>query len=1096
MKLLKRTAALMAAVCTVGVCLFSVFNIRIEAKARVIKVGHHDYPGFIEEENGKAYGYAVDYLDKMSEYTGWEYEYVYDSWDNLLQKLADGEIDMLCSAQYTEERDELFDYADEPLGYESGILYVRSDDDRYYFNDYEAFEGMNIGIMDKSFQNEAFDEYAAKKGFSCTYTSFTMDGEMFDALDEGEIDAVLTGGLSLRTDYKAVCEFSSDPFYFIVKDGNSSLLDEINESMTQIRINNPYYESELYNKYYAQEIEDTAPSFTREEVEYINSVGVIKVGNQYNRFPFCAKDKDGSLYGIQIDLMNIISEMSGLKFEYEAVDDGIRAVDYMKEGGTRLFNCMPQSEFATFSPDIDLSSPMFTDSITFVAKRGSSLNVDDSVTFAIPKGYVNGEKVLGDTYPNADIVFYDTKEDCLNALVKDKADFALLDVYMCNALLQKPYYESLTLLDSYTVKQNMLIASLKTEDSRLMSIINKCVKRIGSTNKERLITKYTVTSQYQLTFADYLYKYRTWFILILVMVLLLIGALIFVIVMRSRHALRINAVNKSLEESFVKLEKTNRKVEKTNKQLAVAVENANAANVAKSQFLAQMSHEIRTPMNAIIGLTNIARNDLSDTSKTADSLMKIDGASRLLLGIINDVLDMSAIESNKMKLANVEFDFNQLLTSITTVFYQQCKQKDINFEMHMKGVTNEVLIGDSLRVNQILMNLLSNAVKFTSAGGTISVLVIQASSSKGMTQMRFVVSDTGCGMSDDLKERLFKPFEQEDATTARKHGGSGLGLAITKNLVEMMNGRINVESEKGVGTTFTVDIPFGVVNTKMIVNEGAFKDIRTLIVDDDIESCQYASLLLDRLEVAHEYVTSGEQALEKLGEAEDDGNPFTICIVDWKMPQMNGLEVTQKIREIFGNDTVVIIASAYDRMEIEEEGYKAGADYFVAKPMFQSTVFNILMKIANKGKNEIEPTKKRSEKYYFAGKKALIAEDVALNMEVAVELLKMVGITSVCAEDGAIAVDIMKRSKENEFDVILLDVNMPNMDGYEAARQLRLLDREDIKNMPIYAMTANAFAEDIAASLDAGMNGHISKPIEPDVLYKTLEKAFSEHDMN
>ncbi len=526
-----------------------------------------------------------------------------------------------------------------------------------------------------------------------------------------------------------------------------------------------------------------------------------------------------------------------------------------------------------------------------------------------------------------------------------------------------------------------------------------------------------------------------------------------------------------------------------NRQLEIAIEHADDANVAKSQFLAQMSHEIRTPMNAIIGLTNIARTDVTNSEKMSDCLMKIDTSSKLLLGIINDVLDMSAIENNKLKIDSTEFDFRQLLTSITTIFYQQCKMKNISFSMKINGVTEEVLIGDPLRVNQILMNLLSNAVKFTPSGGTIEVTVIQASVSNNTAHMRFIVSDTGCGMSDDLKNRLFNPFEQEDAATARKHGGSGLGLAITKSLVDLMKGTIAVESEKGEGTTFTVDIPFTACQSNLDTISHGFENIRALIIDDDVDTCNYTGVLLDRFGVRHEYANNGEAALEMIGEAEDKNDPFTLCLVDWRMPEMSGGELTEQIRDIFGKDAIIIIVSAYDLNEIEAEGKKAGADYFIAKPLFQSTLFNILMKITGGTPIDLDNDTTVSGSYDFTGKKVLIAEDVALNMEVAVSLLKMVNLKCVCAEDGAIAVDIYSKSKPDEYDAILLDINMPNMDGYEAARAIRGLSRPDAGTIPIYAMTANAFTEDVNAALDAGMNGHIAKPIEPPVLYKTLAKA-------
>ncbi len=528
-----------------------------------------------------------------------------------------------------------------------------------------------------------------------------------------------------------------------------------------------------------------------------------------------------------------------------------------------------------------------------------------------------------------------------------------------------------------------------------------------------------------------------------------------------------------------------------NEQLAEAVLRADAASVAKSQFLAQMSHEIRTPMNAVIGLTGIAKTEIRSPEKVADYLTKIEGSSRLLLSIINDVLDMSAIEGGKLKIDSAEFNFKGLLSNITTVFYEQARQKGITFEVRMNGVTEEKIIGDELRVNQILMNLLSNAIKFTPANGEIDLMVLQASRSQDKVQMRFSVSDTGCGMSEEMLGRLFKPFEQESASTARKHGGSGLGLSITKKLTEMMGGTIQVKSTQGKGSVFTVDIPFKVTNN---VNDHVtptdFSKIHALVVDDSEDSCEYSGILLERLGVRYEYVTNGEAALEALENAEDQDDPYTLCLIDWKMPEMDGGELTQQIREIFGEDTIIIIVSAYDLNEVEASGRSIGSNYFIPKPLFQSTLFNALMKISGGDYTKIE-VQNEDQNYDFSGKHVLIAEDVALNMEVAVKLLKMVGVEATCAEDGRQAVDLFVQGKPGQYDCILLDINMPVMDGYEAGRAIRKYNRADAATIPIYAMTANAFAEDVTAALNAGMNGHIAKPIETKVLYKTLDLAFA-----
>ena len=532
-------------------------------------------------------------------------------------------------------------------------------------------------------------------------------------------------------------------------------------------------------------------------------------------------------------------------------------------------------------------------------------------------------------------------------------------------------------------------------------------------------------------------------------------------------------------------------LEDKNRQLAQAVQSSQEANGAKSRFLAQMSHEIRTPMNAVIGLTALAKAETDIPDKIREYLNKIDASSRLLLGIINDILDMSAIERGKMKLDSAPFDFKKQLSSVVTMFYQQAKQKGVDFRVHMNDVTEETLVGDELRVSQIMMNLLSNAVKFTPTGGRVDFTVTQTSRSSEKVFMRFEVRDTGCGMNEDMMSRLFWPFEQQDASTARFHGGSGLGLSITGSLVQMMGGTIRVESAQGEGSVFIADIPFR-ASEENLPQRNSFEDLRTLVVDDNRDDCRYCGNILERMGVRFDYVTDGESALEALGEAEDEGDPYRLCIVDWQMKAMNGLELTGQIRSVFGNDAVVILVSAFDLNEIREDGKKAGADYFVEKPLFQSSLFNTLQKIA--GKTADDTHDQTSERYDFSGHHVLLAEDVELNMEVAVGLLNSVGVEVNCAWNGKEALEIYRKMPEYYFDCILLDINMPEMDGYETVRAIRSSGRQDSASVCVYAMTANAFSEDVTAAMDAGMNGHIGKPIEPGILYGTLQEVFKKHE--
>lgn len=815
------------------------------AEERIIRVGQYDFPGMLDEdEEGNHSGYAIDYLEEMAKYTDWKYQYVTDDWGSLLDKLKNGDIDLICTAQYSTERDVIYDYSDEPLGYESSKLYSRIDDKRFYFNDFAAFDGMTVGALDGNYLNEVFEKYAQQHGFSFKFKYYDTNTESFIALSDKQVDAVISGGMEERAGYKVICNVSSDPFYIIVKQNDTQLLSAVNEAMSEIRISNPYIKEELYDKYFGNKDQDKIPSFTREEAEYIASVGPIKVGNQVHRFPLCDVDKDGNLYGIQIDLLDTVSKMSGLTFINEISPDTVRAVDYMNESGVRIFNGLPRSDFATFSPDILLSNPMFTDSISFVTVRGSQLHTDEQIRIIIPDGFVNGEKLLNKTYPNATVIFGGMKEDCLDALVKGNADFALLDTYMGNALLQKPRYESLTTMLSSSIRQDLEIAVLKTENDLLMSIINKCLDCIGDNTKTNLVTKYTVTSQYQLSFTDYLYKYRTWFTCILILILCLIGALITLLAVSSRSAAKIKKANNELETS--------------NENLSEAIEKVNYANRAKNDFLARMSHDMRTPMNGILGITTLSKDEM-DVSVLKENMSKIDQSGHYLLGLINDTLDFQKIESGHLTLEPQIVSISELVNNVFMMIQIEAEKKNIQLKLHKNEDLDTMVRVDSLRVRQIFFNILSNAVKFTQPDGIIDISFQCTSTTENTVHNVITITDTGIGMSKDfIENHIFQPFSQEHSDVVSNYAGSGLGLSIVKKLVELMNGTITVESELGVGTKFTVSLDFELVansknanNKQLNEKDGPkryvlLKNKRILLTEDHPLNAEIAKKLLEK----------------------------------------------------------------------------------------------------------------------------------------------------------------------------------------------------------------------------------------------------------
>lgn len=520
-------------------------------------------------------------------------------------------------------------------------------------------------------------------------------------------------------------------------------------------------------------------------------------------------------------------------------------------------------------------------------------------------------------------------------------------------------------------------------------------------------------------------------------------------------------------------------------ELQEALVAAQKANNVKSDFLSCMSHEIRTPLNVIVGMTTIAGVHLDDHKRVEDCLTKITFSSHHLLSIINDVLDMSKIEEGKLAVNLEPFQLQELLESLVAAVYAQTVEQGLQFECNVKGITAKTYIGDYMRVNQILLNLLSNAIKFTPQGGVIQLDVIPMPIQNGKTDLVFKVSDTGIGMTDEFLKRIFLPFEQADNSTSRKYGGTGLGMAITHNLVELLKGSILVESVLGEGTTFTVKLPFQVVKDKKH-QKREWENLKVLIIDDDEKNYIHTNLLLKEIGIDAQWEKDNTKAIQMILEAHEALEDYHVCFIDCKTPNMDSIAVTRQIREKISPETLSIILSAYDRSMIEDEAKQAGANIVIAKPLFESSLYNTLNSVT-KSASSTESTEISQPNFpKLSGKRVLLAEDNMLNCEIATELLSVTGVEIESAENGKEALDKFLASPTGYYDLILMDIQMPVMDGYEATRRIRASSHADAKSIPIIAMTANAFKEDVEKALASGMNGHLAKPIDIDVIYQTL----------
>lgn len=526
--------------------------------------------------------------------------------------------------------------------------------------------------------------------------------------------------------------------------------------------------------------------------------------------------------------------------------------------------------------------------------------------------------------------------------------------------------------------------------------------------------------------------------------------------------------------------------------LREAMQRAESASRAKNDFLSSMSHDLRTPMNGVIGMTAIAAAHLEDKKRVKDCLNKINEASAHLMNLINEVLDMSRIESGKMELSEEPFNLGQLLQEVLNMNLSGIKQKNQTIQVRISSMDHEQVVGDSVRMQRVVANLLSNAVKYTPEGGSISInLKEKPPEIKGYGCYELTVQDNGIGMSQEFQEKLFQPFEREEDVRLKKIQGTGLGMSIVKNIVSLMMGRVEVESAKNQGATFRVTVNLKLDEYKYTPSE-KLENLPVLVVDDDLAVCEMVTDMLFDIGMTGEWVDNGREAVNMVVARHHRGEDYLAVLIDWKMPDMDGVATARRIRKEVGNTVPVIILTAYDWSEIEAEAIEAGVDAFMSKPLYKTKLMQKMLMLVDKPAEVPALLEKISHNEIPKGKRILVVEDNQLNQEIAVELLNLLELETVTAEDGMEAVKLFEESVPGYFDLILMDIQMPRMNGYEATRAIRAMGREDSKTIPIVAMTADAFAEDIQAASDAGMNEHVTKPFSVEYLVEVLGRFLAD----
>ena len=915
------------------------FNLSVLARTsekRVLRVAFPQVDGMSwTAEDGTHHGMLVDYLNEIAKYTGWEYEYIDTKGPAMLNEFVEGKYELMGGNYYIPALEKYYAYPNYNMGYSRSLLLARSDDRSIHSYDLESMNGKTIGVYENARENiRRLKEFMAINGLYCNiryYKQEDMVGKigLYPYLAKGEIDLLLNNVAHISDSVRVVVAYDSQPYYIVTNPGNKEVLDGLNMALERILDANPNFAAERYAVNFPDRLVNI--QLSDRDLEYVNERKTITVAVPENWYPlYCKETPLKNHTGIMADVLDEIKSFTGLRFSYVYAKNYADAIRLIQQGDADILGFFLGDENDAAQLGLALSASYVSANNIIVRNKVCSYPAPGLVGALVenqrlPSG-ISVEKIR----------FYPSIKEALFAVNNGEADF----IYGLSSRMEQDilryHFTNLAPVTLVNDQSTISFALPIPVDPDLLTILNKAINNLSESERTVIRNRNLESigvSEFSLT--DFIYANPLQFMFIVMFVLsVLFTALLLAIGAR----MKATVIQGNLKR-------------------------AEAANLAKSEFLSRMSHEIRTPMNGIVGMSTIAMQNIDNTDKIKDCLEKVIMSSKHLLALINDVLDMSKIESGKVELRHESFNFRAFLQDFENLYGEQAKSKGISYETVLASDLEVQIIGDSLRLNQVLSNLLSNALKFTPAKGIIKLRVSKTGEDQENVYLRFEVIDTGCGIAEENYDKIFESFEQENVDVTYKYGGTGLGLSIVKRFTQLMGGGIHVTSVQGSGSTFTVDLPFGKIK--------------------------------------------------------ESGKPTRFSDIDG--------------RSDLARDCYVI-------------------------------------------------------DYDFKGKRILLVEDNELNREIAEELIGATGASVESAEDGVQAVKKFKESAEGYYDLILMDVQMPHMDGYEATRCIRALGRSDAQKVPIFAMTANAFAEDVQKSREAGMNAHISKPLNIRAVYKQMNR--------
>ena len=1042
------------------------------ASAKVVRVGSFEDTFNYVNEKGARKGYGYELLETLSGYTGWQFEYVTCDWSDCFEKLKNGEIDIIGGISYTEDRTQEMLFSDEPMGVEKYYLYADLARADISASDFKTLNGKKIGVLMGTEPEVMLAEWEEKYGLKTEHVNISNNEDVKQKLANHEIDCFVSLEESFWAErgISTITRVGESGIYYAINKNRPDIKEELDDAMRALDEAVPFYTADLYKRYFSM---DYTPILTGEEKAWLRKHGAIRMG-------FLASDSGvstfdpatGEFTGVITDYIQFAADCLGnqeLEFQLVGYDSKEAELDALKSGEIdMIFHCDQNPNLAE-EYHFACTNTTWTSNLMAVTNK-QHFNENNVNRIAVPQNKLSLKKYLAFYYPQWEIVDCDTQEDAAKLVKDGQADCFVTGISSENKYSKKYSFYSVPLVNP--VRSCFAVNS---GNRSLLSILNKTIKAMPVNMLAGALAMYKSSAR-KVTLSDFI---KDNFFKVMLISSIAVAVVLLTILMLLQKARKAEAAARKAASDTQEL----------NAKLQVAVEKAETANRAKSTFLSNMSHDIRTPMNAIIGFTTLALSNIDDTDRVKDYLGKTLASSNHLLSLINDVLDMSRIESGKIHLEEVEVNLSDVLHDLKTIVSGQIYAKQLELYMDAMDVTDEDVYCDKTRLNQILLNLLSNAIKFTPAGGTVSVRVRQlAGKVHGCGQYEFRIKDNGIGMSQEFAKKIFEPFERERTSTVSRIQGTGLGMAITKNIVDMMGGTIEVQTAQGKGTEFTVCVPMRAQTEQRLVEKiTELEGLKALVVDDDFNTCDSVTKMLVKVGMRAEWTLSGKEAVLRARQSIEMSDVYHAYIIDWRLPDMNGIEVTRQIRSLH-DDTPIIILTTYDWSDIEVEAKAAGVTAFCSKPMFMSDLRETLMSALGQKPADAVQRLLPEKNADFKGKHILLVEDNELNREIAQEILQEYGFLVDSAENGAVAVEKVSTAAPGSYDLVLMDVQMPIMDGYTATRKIRALDDPARAKLPILAMTANAFDEDRRNALESGMNGFLSKPIVIGDLVQELHK--------